>query len=139
MKMIDDELIAIDDYESVEPVTNNIRFTQLLNLSVRNSSLSSNALNEAAYYNHFVKNIKKMLINPSFIPLVIFKKASIILLIISILLVIEFFSLRKLFVVGFDSFNNVMFGDGAVSDNNQILEIMYNDVLMSRVYCSASD
>jgi hypothetical protein len=28
-----------------------------------------------------------------------------------------------------------MFGDGAVSDNNQILEIMYNDVLMSRVYC----
>lgn len=29
-----------------------------------------------------------------------------------------------------------MFGDGAVSDNNQILEILYNDVHMSRIYCS---
>lgn len=38
-------------------------------------------------------------------------------------------------MVGFGSFNDAMFGDGAVSDNNQILEIMYNDVLMSKVYC----
>jgi hypothetical protein len=41
MKYIDEELIAADNYESIEPVTNNVRFTQLLNLSVRNSSLSS--------------------------------------------------------------------------------------------------
>lgn len=48
---------------------------------------------------------------------------------------VQFFSLRAVFDIGFDSFNSVMFGDGAVSDNNQMLEILYNNILMSRVYC----
>lgn len=88
MKYIDDELIAADDYESVEPVANNVRFTQLLNLSVRNSSISSNGNSEAAFYNHFIKNVKKKLINPSLIPLCFFKKMSIMFLLLFTLLVI---------------------------------------------------
>lgn len=28
-----------------------------------------------------------------------------------------------------------MFGDGAVSDNNQIYEMLYNNILMGKIYC----
>jgi hypothetical protein len=128
-------LLLAEEYESVEPVTNNIRFTQLLNLSIKNSSLASNNFSETAYYNHFIKDVKRRLIHPALLRLPLFRKLTALLLFLAACMTLQFFSLRVLFEQGFRSFNDVMFGDGAVSDNNQILEIMYNDVHMSRIYC----
>jgi hypothetical protein len=68
-------------------VTNNIRFTQLLNLSIKGSSLTSNGFNEAAYYNHFIKSVKKIVIDPTLLPLAFFKKLTAFFIILSILLI----------------------------------------------------
>lgn len=43
-----------------------------------------------------------------------------------------------LFSSGLHSFNNVIFADGSVSDNNQLLEIIYNEMLTTRSYCHSN-
>jgi hypothetical protein len=87
-------LLRVDEYESVEPVTNNIRFTQLLNLSIKNSSLASNGFSETAYYNHFIKDIKKKLIEPTILRPPHFGKFTGLLLILAAGMALQFLSLR---------------------------------------------
>jgi hypothetical protein len=72
-------------------------------------------------YNNFILSVKQYLLTPSIIPLNNYKKMTLFLLAVSALLAVQVFSLRTIFVVGFNSSNALMFGDGAVSDNNQIL------------------
>jgi hypothetical protein len=41
----------------------------------------------------------------------------------------------NLFAKGLKSFNDVIFADGALSDNNQLWEIVYNKMLTADQYC----
>ena len=65
--------------------------------------------------------VKRLFINPNKIPMGFFKKMSLFLIVICSIVVTLFFSFRSVFMAGFDSFNDVMYGDGAVSDNNMLL------------------
>ena len=56
-----------------------------------------------------------------------------ILTIVSILLVTQV----VLYSYGLYSFNEVVFADGAVSDNMQLLEFLYNKVTMFYQYCGS--
>jgi len=40
-----------------------------------------------------------------------------------------------LYKAGLDSFNMVVFADAAVSDNNQLFELAYNRIVMTKSYC----
>jgi hypothetical protein len=60
---------------------------------------------------------------------------SFISLVLPLFLIGSFVGLQQIFYNGFQSFNQVLIGDGAVSDNNQMLLIIFNNMVMSRIYC----
>ena len=124
-----------EEYVSVEPLTNHSKYAQVFKAQTIKSSIHDQSSNEITFYSNFTLNIKKCFISPSSIPMNFYKKMTVFIVLVCSLLMVQFFSLRVIFDTGFDSFNSVMFGDGAVSDNNQMLEILYNNILMSKVYC----
>lgn len=83
--------------------------------------------------------MKSFLIHPERIKLGYFKSVTIWLFFCGVLVIGFFYGLETIFSSGFGSFNDVMFGDGAVSDNNQIYEILYNNILMGRIYCKEEE
>jgi hypothetical protein len=103
------------------------------------SSNASTASNSAGPASKLLFSVKNYLIHPESIRVGLFKPASIWLLICGVLVISFFYGLQTIFSSGFGSFNDVMFGDGAVSDNNQIYEILYNNILMGKIYCSEEE
>lgn len=54
----------------------------------------------------------------------------------SLLVIIGFFGLQQVFDKGIRAMNKTMYGNGEILDNIQTVEMIYNNMLMSNVYCS---
>lgn len=102
-------------------------------------SSASTVSNSAGPASKLLFSVKAYLIHPERIKLGFFKPASIGLFICGVLVIGFFYGLQTIFSSGFGSFNDVMFGDGAVSDNNQIYEMLYNNILMGKIYCKGEE
>lgn len=90
------------------------------------------------YYSKLVVHLKQMMCNPQQISPYRFRCVTYVLAFVFIVILVSLAGFKLHFSIGLDSFGQVVRAATAAGDNSQVLEILYNNALMSRTYCEAS-